>query len=374
MKVKEALPEWVTREDSGNPMLSLEESRLRLAYTDYDKHRVAADVRDRLSKPPFTNQLDHSERLLGQEEEVADLAAALSPAARGQIEAEYRRAISRWDSDPWLRYGFAAFLTSQGDHRGAADQLSRVIHYLPHYYRAYEKLATALIQQRRFEEALVECRKALEVNPDFYTARYTMAFAYKQLGRLEEAIGVYQELLVMDSSPKLEIFNELGRLQVRRGEFENAASTFQDGISRNEDSEDTQLPDLYFNLSHALKKLGRTDEASQAREKAAAGYTRELERNPDLAGTYFALGSVFVEMRDFERAAERFRQAVRLNPADAASHMNLVKSLEAQGLLDEAIGALTQVLTTMAKLERPKEVRSFEAYRESLERKRRRLP
>ena len=160
----------------------------------------------------------------------------------------------------------------------------------------------------------------------------------------------------------------------RRSDFEQAASTFQAGIRRNEDPEDRQLPDLYLNLNHALKKLGQIAEAGQALEKAAGGYARELEQHPESAGAHFALGSVFVEMRDFERAAEHFGQAASLNPADAANHMNLVKSLEAQGLLNEAIGASAQALSTMAKLERPKEARNFEAYRESLEQKRRRLP
>ena len=373
MKVEEILPEWVAREDSGNRMPNLTASSRRLALTSHDKHRIATDVLQRLSKPPFTNQLDHDEQVLRQEEEVASLATASSPAARRKIEAEYRRAIEQWDSDPWLRYNFADFLASQRDHLGAAEQLRLVTRYLPHYYRAYEKLAAALIQQRRFEEALVQCRKALEVNPDFYTASYTMAFAYSQLGRVEEAIGIYQELLVMNSAPELELYNELGRLMVRQRDFERAASTFQEGIRRNEDPESNQLPDLYFNLSQALKKLGRTDEASRALEKAAVGYTRELEASPKSAGGHFALGSVFAEMRDFEQAAEHFAQAVNLNPADAANHMNLVKSLEARGLLDEAIEASGQAMRVMARFERPKEASSFEAYGEFLEKKRWRL-
>jgi tetratricopeptide (TPR) repeat protein len=373
MKMEEILPDWVLREGSGNPLPGEEESERRLAFTSYDRHRVAADVLQRMAKPPFTNQLDHDEQLLRQRENVVRLAESTAPATHAATEAEYRRAIERWDSDPWLRYNFAAFLASRRDHRGAADQLRLVIRQLPHYYRAYEKLAAALIQQRRFEEALVQCGKALEIEPDFYTARYTMAFAYAQMGRLDRAIDVYQRLLGIDLAPKPEIYNELGRLLVRRSDFENAADAFRDGIRLNENPESVTLPDLHFNLGHTLKKLGQASEARSALEKAAVGYGRELEENPKSSAAHFALGSVFVEMRDFDRAAEHFRRAVKLDPTDSVSHMNLVKSLEARGLLDEAIEASGQAVVVMSELDRPQEASRLEAYRKSLQEKRQRI-
>jgi Tfp pilus assembly protein PilF len=323
-----------------------------------------------MAKPPFTNQLDHDEKLLRQQEEVTLLEESTSPATHNETEAEYRRAIERWDSDPWLRYNFAAFLVSRRDHSAAADQLRLVIRHLPQYYRAYEKLAAALIQQRKFEEALVQCRRALEIEPAFYTARYTMAFAYAQLGRLAQAMDVYRDLLDAELAPKSEIHNELGRLLIRRRDFEAAVGAFQEGIRLNQDPESGNLPDLYFNLGHSLNKLGKGKEARRALEKAAVGYGRELERNPKSSAAHFALGSVFVEMRDFERAAEHFRQAVDLDPGDAAIHMNLVKSLEARGLLDEAIEASGQAMIVMSESDRPREAAQFEAYRGSLRKKR----
>ena len=373
LKLEEILPEWVLREGFANPLPDEKKSGQRLALTGFDRHRVAADVLQRMAKPPFTNQLDHDDQLRRQQEHLAQLAESSSPATHAATEAEYRWAIERWDSDPWLRYSFAAFLASRRDYRSAADQLRLVIRQLPHYYRAYDKLATALVQQRRFEEALAQCRKALDVEPDFYTARYTMAFAYAQLGRLDQAIDVYQSLLGIDLASRPEIYNELGRLLVRRGDFANAVDAFRDGIRLNRDPKSATLPDLYFNLGHTLKKLGRAGEARSALEKATVGYRRELEENPESSAAHFALGGVFVEMRDFDRAAEHFRRAVSLDPTDSNNHMNLVKSLEARGLLDEAIEASEQAMAVMAELERPQEVARFEAYRRSLQEKRQRI-
>jgi tetratricopeptide (TPR) repeat protein len=370
MKVEEILPEWVIRGDRGDPLPSEEASKRRLAFTGYDQHRIAVDVLQRMAKPPFTNQLDHDQKLLRQQEEVARLAESTSPTTHGQVEAEYRRAIEKWDSDPWLRYNFAVFLASRRDHSGAADQLRLVIQHLPHYYRAYEKLAAALIQQRKFEEALVQCRRALEIEPDFYTARYTMAFAYVQLGRLDRAMDVYRELLSVDLAPKSDMYNELGRLLVQQRDFEAAVDAFQEGIRLNEDPEGGTLSDLHFNLGHSLKKLGKGTEARQALEKAAVGYSRELEGNPRSSAAHFALGGVFVEMRDFERAAEHFSEAVDLDPGDPANQLNLIKSLEARGLLDEAIEASGQAVIVMSELDQPSQAAQFEAYRGSLQKKR----
>ncbi len=119
-----------------------------------------------------------------------------------------------------------------------------------------------------------------------------------------------------------------------------------------------------------MKKLGKGTEARQALEKAAVGYSRELEGNPRSSAAHFALGGVFVEMRDFERAAEHYREAVDLDPGDPANQLNLIKSLEARGLLDEAIEASEQAVIVMSELERPSQAAQFEAYRGSLQKKR----
>jgi tetratricopeptide (TPR) repeat protein len=184
-------------------------------------------------------------------------------------------------------------------------------------------------------------------------------------------MDTYQELLGVDLAPKSEIHNELGQLLIRRSDFEAAVGAFQEGIRLNQDPDSRNLSDLYFNLGHSLRKLGRGNQARQALEKAAAGYNRELEGNPRSSAAHFALGSVFVETRDFERAAEHFRQAVDLDPGDTVNHMNLVKSLEARGLLDQAIEASRRAMIVMSESDRPREAAQFEAYRGSLQKKRR---
>lgn len=174
----------------------------------------------------------------------------------------------------------------------------------------------------------------------------------------------------LELAPKPEIYNELGRLLIRRRDFEAAVGAFREGIRLNRDPESGNLSDFYFNLGHSLNKLGKGNEARRALEKAAVGYGRELEGNPKSSTSHFAPGSVFVETRDFERAAEHFRQAVDLEPGDEANRMNLVKSLEAGGLLDEAIEASRQAMIVMSESDRPREAAQFEAYWRSLQKKR----
>ena len=55
------------------------------------------------------------------------------------------------------------------------------------------------------------------------------------------------------------------------------------------------------------------------------------------AATYFNLGYLLYEQKDFSGAEAAYRQSIALNPNDAAAHNNLGNALKGQGKLDSAI-------------------------------------
>jgi tetratricopeptide (TPR) repeat protein len=101
---------------SAEPLTEEECERL-LAFTGHDRSRVAAEMADRMQRPPFTKQMNHLEQLQGL------MLRAAGPAESFQeTVSQYQWAISRAPSDLTLHYKFGFFLFEH-DRMAAAQQL-----------------------------------------------------------------------------------------------------------------------------------------------------------------------------------------------------------------------------------------------------------
>jgi tetratricopeptide (TPR) repeat protein len=84
---------------------SQEQCEQLLAFTPHDRTRLAREMLGRLQRPPFTNQLNHSEQMLR-----LSLVAETPDEDPNQTAAEYQWAIRRKPDDRVLRYNFGLFL------------------------------------------------------------------------------------------------------------------------------------------------------------------------------------------------------------------------------------------------------------------------
>ncbi len=88
-----------------------------LALTPHDRTRIAGEMLQRLQKPPFTNQLNHSDQLLR-----LAFQAEIPDEDPQQTSAEYRWAIAQNPGDRILRYNYGLFLFGY-DRNAAIAQL-----------------------------------------------------------------------------------------------------------------------------------------------------------------------------------------------------------------------------------------------------------
>jgi tetratricopeptide (TPR) repeat protein len=365
-------PDMALPREGGDHLLTLEECMHGLALTGFDQHRISEEVLHRLEKPPFTNQLDHGEEMEKAQRREEELRAFTTPDALLGAARQYERALREDEDDPWLHYNFGMLQYASGNFGAAAEQFEALLRSLPHHRVAKERFLAALVQLGRFEEAVDRCREALRAEPDFHAARYTLAFAFSKMGREREAIAVYQELLQVDPERAPDIYNQLGQLHVRQGQYAEAALAFEEGLRISGDADRRRRPDMNYNLGVALKRDGRIEEASRAFSAAVSGYLEMIRRNPRSAPLHFALGSVYAEMGLFQDAALSFRMAVASNPADVQAHMHLARSLEAQGRLDEALEALKAGTEALLRMDRQESARELQRYQGSLQSKRNR--
>jgi tetratricopeptide (TPR) repeat protein len=189
------------------------------------------------------------------------------------------------------------------------------------------------------------------------------------MGKADEAIAVYRDLLQLDPERAPDIYNELGRLYVAREQYDAAIEAFSEGIRTARDTGQGGRSDLDYNLGVSLKRAGRTEEATDSFASAITGYREKIAKNPSSAPLHFSLGSTYAEMGDFDKAAESFRLAIAADPGNFQAHLNLARSLEVQGRLHEALDALKTGIDDMLRLGRTKSVPALQRHQRTLEAK-----
>lgn len=107
----------------------------------------------------------------------------------------YRRASELKPDHADYAVGYAAALVQQKRFPEAIGLLRRVIKLEPDNYTAHANLATALYAQKSFAESLVEYDWIIRNKPDLAIAYYFIATAHDNLGEYREALAAYETFM-----------------------------------------------------------------------------------------------------------------------------------------------------------------------------------
>jgi hypothetical protein len=115
LQIASKLPAQAAHSPQESDVPSEAECEQLLAFTGHDRSRIATEMLERLQKPPFTNQLNHSDQMLRLMLKSQD--AVESP---DETAAEYEWAIRKNSADRVLHYNYGLFLFEHN--RAAATQ------------------------------------------------------------------------------------------------------------------------------------------------------------------------------------------------------------------------------------------------------------
>ncbi len=110
---------------------SRDECAAALALTPMDECLLLLPIVELISRPPFTDELEHAQRQQKAERLLADLRAHLGRDVVQQAMATYRQAIRRRPEDWHLHLRFAYLLDNIGDHAAAAAEYRTVLARVP---------------------------------------------------------------------------------------------------------------------------------------------------------------------------------------------------------------------------------------------------
>ncbi len=194
-------------------------------------------------------------------------------------------------------------------------------------------MARALVRQGRKREATAVLERAAALAPDFAGARFNLANLLAQQNRFDAALDQLDALLAQDPGNAL-FLQLMANIFETTGENERSLA-----ICETLAKDNPGRAECWVSYGHALRALGRKDEAVAAYREAIAlvpqsglawwslanmktakfgeaeidAMRRQLAR-PDLAGEdrihlQFALGKAYEDAREFEKSFEQYAKA-----------------------------------------------------------------
>ena len=194
----------------------------------------------------------------------------------------------------------------------------------------YLKSGDRYVAEKKYSEAIVQYRNALQQDPKFGEARYKLAEAYLKVGDVGDATREY--IRAADLLP------ENVDLQVKAARFLLLAKQFDDAKSRAELALDKDPKNIEAQIirANALAGLKEYDSAIKQLEEA-----NKLQPTVGGYGTIGAIESARGSKPDAEKA---FRAAVAVNPKSVNAHLALANYLMSAGRAADAEASFKQAL------------------------------
>lgn len=386
--VAETLPAAIAESaDPGAPWLGEDELRNSLCFTDYDQYIIATRLRQRMSRPPFSNQLDHVRVMEDLSGRIVELRRASEPDGLVKAEAVYRNRIEAGEIDWVIRNHFSRILFSLGQFEEAERQINAAIAEMPAIIEPHYNYGLVLSALGRNEESLAAFDRCLKLDPTLTDVQFSRGLTLARLGRVDEAFeAMAKGRKIQGDRAAMSFVLQLGDelLKAKRPEAslrafrlateidpESAAAQAGLGsVHAQEGRRDLAIAhvsralalDADFTPARALLNILNRSDSTRAQvdpariqeafewndrgvEMARQGRSGEAVRhftdgvrrypfNPDLQ---INLGLALFNIGRVDAAIIRYAEALKLAPQNPTTHYNLGLALEAKKRYAEAI-------------------------------------
>jgi len=172
----------------------------------------------------------------------------------------------------------------------------------PDAWIAHTNLAVVLIKQKRYEEAIQHCNKAIEFEPACAKAYNNRGNARFSIGDHDGALADYAQAIQYDPNNVLAYYNR-GTIRKVNGLLDKAIADFSKVVALA-----PHFAKVYGDRADAYVKLRRLGPALQDLDQL-------IKLQPRSASAYYARGKTFAWLGNYKRAIEDCNRAVELDSA-----------------------------------------------------------
>ena len=248
----------------------------------------------------------------------------------GEAAVFVERALAVGPDDPNLHYTAALAFERLGERERAREHLAasrrgparrpaiepppEILALRGQGARAALAAGTELLDQGRYEEAILALRQAADGDPASADAQNALGAALEQAGSPEAARLRYERAVVLE--PDLAVARaNLGVLLGRLGDIDGSVRHLEAAVRL-----DPGRAATHAALGAALESRGRIAEA-------AAAFRSAVARDPAMAGAHLRLGVLLGQAGQLEEALSHLRQASALAPESGEAHHYLSVAL-----------------------------------------------
>jgi len=161
-----------------------------------------------------------------------------------------------------------------------------------------------------YNSELTIWQDTVEKRPANVRALENLGLTLVQLGRLQEAIGHFEQAVRIRPN-QAEAHNNLGAALALTGQMQGAVEQYERALRLKPD-----YADAHNSLGLALEKVGRVQEAIGHFEQA-------LRFQPDFVSAHLNLGNALEQTGEFRAAIQRYEEALRIKPDSIEAQNNL---------------------------------------------------
>jgi tetratricopeptide (TPR) repeat protein/2-polyprenyl-3-methyl-5-hydroxy-6-metoxy-1,4-benzoquinol methylase len=172
-------------------------------------------------------------------------------------------------------------------------------------------------QAGRLDEAIALYRQALVLSPEYVGAHNNLGTALFEQEKLDEAEASYRLALTFGPGDA-ESHNNLGTVFYQQGKLDAAVARYHEALALRPDH-----AEAHANLGAALLSQGKVDEA-------LACYRRALVCKPDFVAAHIGLGTLLWEQGNLGEAEAAYRRALGIDPrcTDAIDRLAAVMMMQ----------------------------------------------
>ncbi|AFZ36257.1 glycosyl transferase group 1 [Stanieria cyanosphaera PCC 7437] len=191
--------------------------------------------------------------------------------------------------------------------------------------RIYLQQALAYCDRQEWQQAIVACQQAIEIEPHSAEAYKIWGNALQRSGKTAEAMGYYAKAIAIQ--PDLaEVYANLGSLYAGQKQWQQAIEYYQKAIIIN-----PKFAGAYENLAKVCQQLGETNKFWHYHHQALS-----LEPERAKGKDHIFLADWLRENNQLEEAVIHYRYGIKLEPKLQEEYQKLIQVLKQLGRWQEA--------------------------------------